>query len=268
MVMRLCIHVLPALVLLAPGVLLRGAEGPPARSPAEELAALKQEQKATNTATDEALAATKDDQARKKVFADHRKRCEPIVARAVELARKHPGDTASLDALIWVFTGGAGWSASSEAAYDLLVRDHANSARLEPICAMAATFGQHESGERFLRAVLQKSPHRSVRGVACASLAWNLKDQAQAARYEKKPDADRLAREAEALYERAAADYGDVILRGRTAGDRAKAALFQMRHLVVGRKAPDIEGEDIDGKRFKLSDYKGKVIVLDFWGHW
>ena len=34
------------------------------------------------------------------------------------------------------------------------------------------------------------------------------------------------------------------------------------------RLAPEIQGEDIDGKRFKLSDYRGKVVVLDFWGHW
>ena len=32
--------------------------------------------------------------------------------------------------------------------------------------------------------------------------------------------------------------------------------------------APEIEGEDIDGVPFKLSDYRGKVVVLDFWGNW
>jgi hypothetical protein len=39
-------------------------------------------------------------------------------------------------------------------------------------------------------------------------------------------------------------------------------------NLQIGKEAPEIEGEDIDGKRFKLSDYKGKVVVLDFWGNW
>jgi thiol-disulfide isomerase/thioredoxin len=33
-------------------------------------------------------------------------------------------------------------------------------------------------------------------------------------------------------------------------------------------RAPDIEGEDADGKLFKLSDYRGKVVLLDFWGDW
>jgi hypothetical protein len=36
----------------------------------------------------------------------------------------------------------------------------------------------------------------------------------------------------------------------------------------VGRPAPDIEGEDVDGQKFRLSDYRGKVVVLDFWGNW
>jgi hypothetical protein len=36
----------------------------------------------------------------------------------------------------------------------------------------------------------------------------------------------------------------------------------------IGNLAPDIQGDDLDGQTFRLSDYRGKVIVLDFWGHW
>jgi peroxiredoxin len=32
--------------------------------------------------------------------------------------------------------------------------------------------------------------------------------------------------------------------------------------------APEIEGEDIGGDKMKLSDFKGKVVLLDFWGNW
>jgi len=38
--------------------------------------------------------------------------------------------------------------------------------------------------------------------------------------------------------------------------------------LKVGNLAPDIENEDLDGETFKLSDYRGKVVMLDFWGNW
>ncbi len=36
----------------------------------------------------------------------------------------------------------------------------------------------------------------------------------------------------------------------------------------IGKTAPDIAGVDLDGIEFKLSDYKGKIIFLDFWGDW
>jgi thiol-disulfide isomerase/thioredoxin len=38
--------------------------------------------------------------------------------------------------------------------------------------------------------------------------------------------------------------------------------------LIAGKVAPEITGEDIDGKAHKLSDYRGKVVVLNFWGSW
>ena len=37
----------------------------------------------------------------------------------------------------------------------------------------------------------------------------------------------------------------------------------QLLHLVFGG-----ELESLDGVTFKLSDYRGKVILLDFWGYW
>jgi hypothetical protein len=37
---------------------------------------------------------------------------------------------------------------------------------------------------------------------------------------------------------------------------------------LVGQPAPEIAGRDVDGKSFKLSDYRGKVVALDFWGFW
>jgi thiol-disulfide isomerase/thioredoxin len=36
----------------------------------------------------------------------------------------------------------------------------------------------------------------------------------------------------------------------------------------VGFLAPEIDGTDLNGQRFKLSDHRGKVVVLDFWGDW
>jgi thiol-disulfide isomerase/thioredoxin len=38
--------------------------------------------------------------------------------------------------------------------------------------------------------------------------------------------------------------------------------------LAVGKLAPEIGGADLDGHKFQLSEYRGKVVVLIFCGHW
>jgi len=48
----------------------------------------------------------------------------------------------------------------------------------------------------------------------------------------------------------------------------ATGLLHEAEHLEPGLPAPEIEGEDLDGVAFKLSDYRGKVVLLDFWGDW
>ena len=48
----------------------------------------------------------------------------------------------------------------------------------------------------------------------------------------------------------------------------ACTAVVPAKALNIGKVAPEIEAEDIDGEKFKLSDYRGKVVVLDFWGDW
>src|SRR5262245_23113944 len=79
---------------------------------------------------------------------------------------------------------------------------------------------------------------------------------------------EHVLAEAEKHFERVLAEFADVKQSDRLLGDAAKAELFGIRDLAVGKTAPQIDGEDIDGKRFKLSDYRGKVVVLVFWGHW
>jgi hypothetical protein len=90
----------------------------------------------------------------------------------------------------------------------------------------------------------------------------------------KKADAAALENEAEELLEkvRKSKAYAEVTIPFGDGeiklGDLAGRELFEIRHLQPGKPAPEIVGEDIDGKPMKLSDFSGKVVLLDFWGFW
>jgi peroxiredoxin len=62
--------------------------------------------------------------------------------------------------------------------------------------------------------------------------------------------------------------YGRLPYRGATFADAADESLYYFQNLAVGCEAPPTVGEDADGAVFRLSDYRGKVVMLRFWGNW
>ncbi len=47
-----------------------------------------------------------------------------------------------------------------------------------------------------------------------------------------------------------------------------EAAKKIQQTLVVGAKFPDFEAKDLDGKPLSVSNYKGKILLVDFWATW
>jgi hypothetical protein len=221
-----------------------------------------------------------------------------LAQKFLELAEKHPNDPIALDALlqaVWQVNNTpwpvetVGEDTARARAFALLQRDHLRSDKLGPLCQRVA-YGFCKEYETFLRAVLAQNPHKQVQATACLSLGHFLnnrlhrldlcREQPELAKefaglYGRtylaelqRQDRAAAVQEIEATFERAAEKYGDVRLPGGdTVAERAKAELFGLRNLRVGKVAPDIDGEDQDGKRFKLSDYRGKVVLLDFWSY-
>jgi thiol-disulfide isomerase/thioredoxin len=58
------------------------------------------------------------------------------------------------------------------------------------------------------------------------------------------------------------------LARRQTLGQVAEARLDDLHNLAVGKAAPEIKGTDIHGKPLALSDYRGKVVAIVFWGTW
>lgn len=221
-----------------------------------------------------------------------------LAKKFLKLAEKHPNDPIALEALIqavWQVNTTpwpvelVGEDTARAKALELIQRDHIRSGKLGPLC-QRVSYGFCKEYETFLRAVLERNRRKDVQATACLSLGHFLNNRLSrvdlcrqrpasakefAGLYGQEylaelfgQDCGKAIKEVEAVFEQAAAKYDDVSLPGGvTVAERAKAELYEIRNLRVGKKAPDIEGEDQDGKCFKLSDYRGKVVLLDFWSY-
>ncbi len=283
------------LIVLVGLTLAAAADEPPAASPA----AAKQYSDIAKEFNSQgyALRQAKTDEEREQAVA----RVEKLTQRLMELAEKNPKDPLAMDALvqaviheIWMENNTPhqvrGQDNPEVKAIEILLRDFVQSDRAGEACRRMS-YGFSKECEKFLRAVSENNPHRTERGLASLRLAQFLNGRLQrldllkerpelAQRYEKlfgkdyiealqQQDRAKTLREIEAAFESAAQQYGDVALPfGGTVGEKAKSELHEIRHLAVGRPAQEIEGDDQDGKRFKLSDYRGKVVLLYFWSEY
>lgn len=72
-------------------------------------------------------------------------------------------------------------------------------------------------------------------------------------------------------YEQQLVTYADDIKNNFAGNLAAKKFVQQMeaaKPISVGHKAPEFSISTADGKTIKLSDYKGKYVMLDFWASW
>ncbi len=213
---------------------------------------------------------------------------------ALDMAKAYPNNPLVIDVLKFVVrTARAGPGDESYRAMEILARDHTRAPGMGEFCGQCFYFFHSPVSEKMIRSVLATHPNRDDRGFACHALAEYLKYKAkmvrrlrespdrikdyeetrgknEVERFVKETDPDAQEKEAEWLLERVVAEFGDVKhpLDKRTEGEFAAGELFAMRNLTVGKVAPEIEGKDDKGTTFRLSDYRGKVVVLTFSGNW
>ena len=85
----------------------------------------------------------------------------------------------------------------------------------------------------------------------------------------RRQDPAAAVQEIEAIFTRAASEFGDTKLPyDRKVGETANSELHEIRHLSIGKQALELEGLDQDGEAIKLSDYRGKVVLLYFWSEY
>lgn len=172
-------------------------------------------------------------------------------------AKTYAGTDDAIDFLTWVAMKGNDKDAQTAAAYTLL-DDHIKSPKLitiaESVGYLARPLGA-DGLQEFCERLAEESPDNMVRAWAMYARASAM-SRGRDVPDDVKAEADALLAEAEKLAE-------GTLLADRIAGPR-----FVEERLQIGMEVPDIVGEDLDGVPFKLSDYRGKVVVIDFWGDW
>jgi thiol-disulfide isomerase/thioredoxin len=193
--------------------------------------------------------------------------------RFLEFARKNPNDRSSFDAAYLALSSSGGpargdvWGKT----LDFLRENYLTKPEIKKLLRpLAGT--TDEASEKLVREVMAKNPDKKVQAAACKALVTGreqavrlgamikgnpgIREQAEAQLGKEAVEklvagADQAKKDAEELAKTLKEKYGDVI-----------------PDLSVGKPAPEVVSHDINGKEVKLSDLKGKVVVLDIWATW
>ncbi len=194
--------------------------------------------------------------------------------RFLALAEKYPKGATGFQAVcIALQTSGGPTSTSGiwSKGMTLLKNRYAVTPEIKPLLGALGS-ANDESATSLIHEVIAKNPDRKLQALACRSLASGLEGIAEMVEKIKrdpelhrnfdsirgKPyvdkllaDQDKNVKEAAALRKQIREKYADVIA-----------------DVSIGNPAPEIVIEDVDGNKAKLSDLKGKVVVLDIWATW
>jgi thiol-disulfide isomerase/thioredoxin len=248
-------------------------------------------------------AATND--ADNKLQRTYRLLVETNLPQILDLAKINPASETAFEMFSWIVMTvparrGPIWTNRLQAV-EQLAKYQATNSKVGPICGYIGHnwlwYWREKPVVDLLQAVAKGNPDRANRGQAIFSLgslnyckSENLAEfeqwgsvpfyAASIARFDTTDltqwgDSKSAADEAERQLEDVIANYADCRdLRPRGNKEQpllkaeAEEELFQLLHLSLGKVAPEIVAESIEGKKFKLSDSRGKITVLSFWASW
>lgn len=233
--------------------LAKRAKGNPAASGAL-LEALKLEYRQAEQEYYRPYQEAKTDEERRKIKLDPDKNpATGFLEKYRELAGEAKGTEAGAGALLEVMQLAQRVNRGNEAreAVEILVDSYIESPVMERLATSLryANFMPEEDRGTTLETIQQKSPHKNAKAAATFILAVSS----------MRTNAEK-SRTSFAMLKK---EFGD-----SPYAQKADAFLFELENLQIGKVAPDFEATDEKGKKYKLSDYRGKVVVLDFWGFW
>ncbi len=181
------------------------------------------------------------------------------------LASEYPGTEVAFTAKLWLIRH-AYYEQSPALKYELsgrladeVMAEYSQSPRLTRLAELSYVFEESQR-QTILNRLFHDSPHAEVRGYALLHLAESEIESR---------NSDTIARGRDRL--RILADeYATVPWRYSVLGSIAEAHLnpHPPAALAVGAPVPEVFGTTYNGKSVSLSSYRGKVVILEFWGEW
>ncbi len=186
---------------------------------------------------------------------------EDYVPRVWEFAQKYRGKPAESLALqlLWYMVANPQCSTNCgsivTAAAARTIANYADSPEFVYPALNLQTSRLKEASD-FLQKLGEQTHNQRTRAAAWLALAISLDG-----------DGKHPARADEALKwaERVSKELPDVKLRGSKMSQSAGELAYKLKYLVNGRTPPKLEGVDENGKPVKLSDFRGKIVLVAFW---
>jgi len=282
----------PGLRVPQPGALEESPETKRADSPRSRYRAVLEEYERAMNVFFEAREQAKSANERNQIAREKYPQPRTFVRRFLEVADSAPDDPAAADALVWVLEHSFDGPDLAH-AIDLLATHHAAN-RMVGHAAMTLRYTTSPATEKLFHAIIDQSTYADIKGLACLSLGRYYKNLSEKVRSIKEDpdearewrammieqgaagedfdrlvgrDPDALMQQADEALERAVNVYGDTSGQSGSLAADARKELFEIRELAIGKPAPDMAGEDVDGQPMKLSDFRGKVVCLIFWSN-
>lgn len=145
--------------------------------------------------------------------------------------------------------------AEVEAVRKALETHHLSSNELTPMC-MALVANPDPRSLALLEKIQGSHPSKEIQGVAALGAAMLLRSLG---------DEEELMKKRLTYLHKAIIESVEVKIDNTTVADLARDELYIITHLSKGRQAPDLQGADSGGRLMKLSDYRGKVVLVLFW---
>ena len=189
-------------------------------------------------------------------------------------AEKHSGTPEAVPALVWMLENtprAGGNEKATKWAIERLSKDHAADGAITDALQNMRYMAYSVDPDllvAFYQRVIDTNKDKEAQAFATFNLAFTFYERSSQGggilqALTGKGDSKKDKAKAEKLFRKVVKDYEDT-----KAAKLADRFIFEMDHLQIGMKAPDIVGKDVEGKEIKLSQFEGRVVVIDFWGYW